>query len=87
MATVHIPAAMRTLTGGLSHVEASGETVLTVVRDLEARHPGFEVRVLDGDRLRAGLAVFLNGEQVPPHLRSRVVAEDRIYFAPAIGGG
>ena len=87
MAIVHIPAAMRSLTGGEVRVSIPGETLREVMDGLEARYPGLRDRLLDGEKLKAGLAVFVNGEIPSAGLRARLSPEAEIYFAPAIAGG
>jgi molybdopterin converting factor small subunit len=41
MARVFIPAALRSLAGGLDEVQVSAGTVREIVDQLEARYPGF----------------------------------------------
>src|SRR5438270_6622292 len=64
MATVHIPAPMRSLTGGETEVVAPGETLRELIENLEAAYPGIKARLVDGDRIRANLATFVDGIQV-----------------------
>lgn len=87
MATVHIPATMRPLTGGRATVTVPGETVREIIEGLEAAYPGTRARLMEGDRLRAGLAVFVDGEVPAAGLRARVRPDSEIHFAPAIAGG
>ncbi len=92
MATVHIPALLRDLTGGAERVEvemAAGETltVREVVARIEAMHPGMELRLLEEDDLAAGLAVFIDGEQAGLKLNAKVRPEDEVFFLPPIAGG
>ena len=55
--TVRVPTTLRTLTGGASEVTLEGATVGEVLTALEAAHPGFKDRLLDGD---GGLRRFVN---------------------------
>jgi sulfur-carrier protein len=87
MATVHIPAPMRTLTGGQVEVQALGATLGEVIESLEAAYPGLKERLTEGSRLRPALAVFVDGEMVPAFLTTKVGVEAEIYIAPAISGG
>ncbi len=87
MATVHIPAPMRTLTGGATTVTVAGATLGEVVEALEAAHPGLRARLMNGDRIRGNLAVFVDGTQASSDLRTRLGESAEIYFAPAIAGG
>ncbi|HLK55717.1 MAG TPA: MoaD/ThiS family protein [Chthonomonadaceae bacterium] len=87
MAVVHIPAPLRSLTGGETDVVVPGATLAEVVEALEERFPGLKSRLTEGDRIRPGMAVFVGGVQTPFHLSTRVPADAEIYFAPAISGG
>lgn len=87
MAVVHIPAAMRSLTGGVAQATVSGATLGEVIDRLEADYPGLKSRLADGERLRSGLAAFVDGVQVSPLLSTRIGQDAEIYFAPAIAGG
>ncbi len=87
MAEVHIPAALRSLTGGEANLSAPGETLREVIEGLDARYPGLKSRLVAGDRLSPGLAVFVDGELPTTGLRTKVSPSAEIYFAPAIAGG
>src|SRR5438094_612103 len=80
MPIVYIPAAMRALTGGESKVSVGGETLREVLDRLDEAHPGLKSRLVDGDRLVAGLAVFVDGSVPAGGLRARVGADAEIYF-------
>jgi molybdopterin synthase sulfur carrier subunit len=87
MATVNIPAAMRSLTGGESEVVIPGKTLGEVIESLEAAYPGLKSRLVEGERIRPGLATFVDGVNVSYHLTTHVPDNAEIYFAPAIAGG
>ncbi|HZO88974.1 MAG TPA: MoaD/ThiS family protein [Chthonomonadaceae bacterium] len=87
MATVYIPAAMRPAAGGATEAVVPGRTLGEVIENLEAAYPGLKSRLAQEDRLRPGLAAFVNGVSVPPGLSTRVPEDAEIYFAPAIAGG
>ncbi len=87
MVTVHIPAAMRILTLGEAQVSAEGSTLREVIEHLEAHFPGLQSRLAEEERLRSGLAAFVNGVSVRPLLSTRIPEGAEIFFAPAIAGG
>jgi molybdopterin synthase sulfur carrier subunit len=87
MPTVHIPAAMRPVTGDRSTVVVTGETLAAVIDGLEAEFPGIKARLVDGEKLRSGMAVFVDGVMASTGLRTRLKEESEVYFAPAIAGG
>ncbi len=64
-ATVHLPALLRDLAAGASHVEVKGSTVRAVLAALDERYPGMAVRVLDEHGgLLGHVLVFVDGEDV-----------------------
>jgi len=87
MPKVHIPAAMRSLTGGAAEVVVAGKTLAEVIDRLEERYPGIKSRMTEGGKLRRGLAAFVNDQSPNAGLKTAVGPEDEIYFAPAIAGG
>src|SRR5688500_16302070 len=87
MAAVHLPSPLRSFTAGQSPVEASGATVGEVIDDLERRFPGLRERLVEGEKLRRGLAVFVNDQAPLGGLAAKVPEGASVYFAPAIAGG
>ena len=87
MAVFHVPAALRKLTGGETKVSAPGTTLAEAIDALDALHPGVKERLVDGGRMRAGMAVFVDGETPANGLRARLNPGSEIHFAPAIAGG
>jgi molybdopterin synthase sulfur carrier subunit len=87
MPVVWIPALLRDLTGGQERVTVPGETVRQVIEHLEVRFPGIQDRLLEGDRLRPGLAVVVDGEVSRERLRHRLTETSEVHFVPAISGG
>ena len=74
MALVHIPTPLRSLTGGASKVTVAGSSVRAIVDALEAVYPGIRARLVQDDRLRQGLAVFVDGANSRRRLRTKVAA-------------
>jgi molybdopterin converting factor small subunit len=87
MATVHIPAPLRSLTGGATEVVASGGTLGEVIEELDRLHPGLKSRLVEGERVRPSMATFVDGVQSQPYLSTKVKENADIYFTPAIAGG
>ena len=87
MPIVFIPSLMRGLTRGLSRVEVAGRTVGEAIDSLELAYPGVRARLIDGDRLGAGIAVAVDGEIVVLGLAERLGESSEVHFLPAIGGG
>ena len=87
MPTVAIPALMRNLTGGKESVTLPGATVREVIDNLENHYPGMKVRLCEEDRLKPGIAVYIDGILTRGSIREKVDADAEIHFLPAISGG
>lgn len=87
MAIVNIPSAMRKLTGGLAKVEVPGATLGEALEALDRLHPGIRDRLVEGDRIRGGLALFVDNEMPRTGLRTPLKDNSEVYFAPAVAGG
>jgi molybdopterin converting factor small subunit len=84
---VWVPAVHRDLTRGCEVIEAAGGDVRSVLAALEARFPGLWGRLVEGDRLRAGIVVAVNGEVSPLGLRQRLEGPSEIHILRAAAGG
>src|SRR5262249_31913987 len=87
MPRVFIPPLMRSLTDGAEQVEGPGANVRQIVANLEARHPGIRERLCEGDVLKPGLAVAVDGNVTSLGLLQKVQEASEVHFLPAIGGG
>lgn len=87
MATVFIPPLMRPLANGLHRVEVEGTTLRQVIDSLERNYPGMKERLCEGDELKPGIAVGVDGIMGTLGLRQKVQPQSEIHFLPAIGGG
>ena len=90
-ATVQIFTDLSGLTAGVYRgavtVRVPGATLGEVVEALETRYPGLQTRLVEGERIRPGLAVFVEGVQASFLLSTRLSENAEIYFAPAVAGG
>ena len=88
--TVRVPTTLRTLTSGNSEIEVEGGTVREVLDALEAKHPGFQDRLLDDE---GGLRRFVNLYVADDDVRFRegmdtaVAVGDTVSIIPAVAGG
>ena len=87
MPVVHIPALLFSLTGGDKEVSVTGITVEALIDELETRYPGIKKRLVEGERLRAGLSVFVDGSVRREGLKCEVSPQSDVHFIPAIAGG
>ncbi|HEX2029405.1 MAG TPA: MoaD/ThiS family protein [Nitriliruptorales bacterium] len=88
--TVRIPSPLRRLSGGDAEVTVEAGDVRGAIAQLEAAHPGFADRLLDGDgRLRRFVNVFVRDEDVrfQQGLDTAVADGDVISIVPAVAGG
>ena len=89
MAVVRIPTVLRPQAGGEARVEVDGATLGEVLRALVAVHPALEERLLDGDRVRGYVNVFVDDEDVRylGGLEAPVGAASEVTIMPAVAGG
>jgi molybdopterin converting factor small subunit len=86
---VRIPTILRTYTGGAKAVESSGSTLDELLKNLDAEHAGIRERLVDGEKLRRFVNVYLNDEDVRflGGLETPVKDGDTVTVLPAVAGG
>ena len=83
---VGIPEPLRGYTRSRS-VEAQGDSVDALLRDLDRRYPGIRFRMVDeADRLRRHVRVFVNQERIRTLDRS-LDPEDEVQILQSLSGG
>ena len=87
MARVFLPSAVRAVFEVQDFVEAPGRNVREVVNALESCYPGIRDRLCEGDELRPGMAVTVDGAGSTLGMLQRVSTDAEIHFLPAITGG
>lgn len=89
MPVVRIPTVLRKHTDGNAKVEASGGTVGEVFDDLTARHPGLREQLLEDDKVRGFINVYVDDEDIRylDGLGSDVESDSEIAIMPAVAGG
>jgi molybdopterin synthase sulfur carrier subunit len=90
MATIRIPSALRTLTGGASDVEVSAATVRDALAELDKRHPGIAAKLLDGGgAVKPFIRIYVRAEDIGGQsgLDTTIGDRDEIDIIPAIAGG
>lgn len=88
--TVRVPPVFRTMTGGTSQVSVEGATVAEVIDGLEAAHPGFKEKLLDGDgNLVRYVNLFVDDDDVRflDGLGTAVPAGGTLSIMQAVAGG
>ena len=86
---VRIPTILRSYTGGAKAVEGSGATLDELLNNLDAAHGGLRDRLVDGEKLRRFVNVYLNDEDVRflGGLETSVKDGDTVTVLPAVAGG
>lgn len=87
MPRVFIPPLLRTLTDGHDVIDVPGQSVAEVLDSLDQQFPGVRARLVEGDRLKPGLAVGIGTRVSARGLSSKLAPDDEVHFLPAIGGG
>jgi molybdopterin converting factor small subunit len=86
---VRIPTILRSYTGGAKAVDSSGSTLDELLKNLDAAHAGIRERLVDGEKLRRFVNVYLNDEDVRflGGLETPVKDGDTVTVLPAVAGG
>jgi len=86
---VRIPTILRSYTGGAKAVEGSGATLDELLDNLDTAHGGLRERLVDGEKLRRFVNVYLNDEDVRflGGLETPVKDGDTVTVLPAVAGG
>ncbi len=88
--TVRIPTPLRRLTQNQPEVEAEGDTVESLIENLEANYPGIKERICDeSGNVRRFVNIYLNDEDIRflDGTATAVKDGDDISIIPAIAGG
>lgn len=81
MATVHLAAAHRELTGGVGEVEVDAPTVRRLIRILDEKFPGL------GQRLAEASSVAINGEIIADAEFEEIPEGAEVHFLDMLQGG
>jgi len=90
MANVRIPQPLRNLTGDKSTVTAGGDTLSSLIKELEATYPGIKERLLDDTgEIRRFVNIYVNGDDVRflDGLGTSLKDADEVSIVPAVAGG
>jgi molybdopterin converting factor small subunit len=91
MAQIRVPTMLRPSVGGERVLAAEGRTLRELIRNLDARHPGFAGQLLDAEtgEQRRFVNLYVNDEDVRylNGLDTPVEEGDIISILPAVAGG
>ena len=88
--SVRIPTILRTYTGGVSEVEANGDTLAAVLDDLDTNYSGIKGRIVDEQgALRRFVNVYVGNDDVRflESLDTKTPDGTQISVIPAVAGG
>lgn len=88
--TIRIPTTLRPLSGGVSTVQVEGSTLGEILKSLNAAHPGFSDRLLDGDgNLHKFVNIFVADDDVRymQGLETKIASGQTVSIIPAVAGG
>ena len=86
---VRVPTILRTYTGGEKVVSGNGATLTELIDDVESNHSGIKNRLVENDKLRRFVNVYVNDEDVrfSGGLDSELSDGDVVVILPAVAGG
>ncbi len=89
MASIRVPSALRSFTGGASDVEITASTVRDAIAELDKKHPGIAAKVLDKGNVKPFIRIFVGSDDIGElgGLDAKVSDRDEISIVPAIAGG
>ena len=88
MPVLHVPAPLRSLSGGRERIEVEAATLREVFRAVAVEYPELTARIVNEDGLRPDIAVAIDGSILDEGgLTESVRPDTEIYLVPPIGGG
>lgn len=89
MASIRVPSALRSFTGGASDVEITASTVRDALAELEKKHPGIGAKLLSDGNVKPFIRIFVGPDDIGElgGLDAKVSDRDEISIVPAIAGG
>ena len=84
---VALPTPLADYTNGARDVEAVGDTLDHLLRDLDRQYPGIRFRMIDEqDRIRAHIKLFVNAE-LERSLDAPLTGRESVIIVAALSGG
>ncbi len=87
MVTVFIPYNLRRFTADATQVEVEAATLGELVEKLESKFAGIAAELLEGDRIRPGLALICDGAPARFGLKEKLQQGGEVHIVAAIAGG
>lgn len=87
MTTVRIPKPMQIYTNDRDVVQVGGKNMRKLINELEKNYPGMKAALVEGEKLKPGIAIVLDGKISRLGLHQPLSEENEVVFIPAISGG
>lgn len=86
---VRIPTPLQRLTQGKEELEGKPGTIIDLLRELDKNYPGLFERVVEGDKIRRFINIYLNEEDIRFLQAEKTLVKegDEVSIIPAIAGG
>ena len=87
---VRVPTILRSYTGGAKTVDGSGDTLASLIDDLDAKHNGLKGRLITPEGgLHRFVNIYVNDEDVRflGGLEASLADGDQVVVLPAVAGG
>ena len=86
MATVHIPALLRPLTGGIAELQAAGSTLREIIADVIRQQPGLSDRIADASGILPEIMIAI-GDTEALSIDTAVPEGAEVWILPSLAGG
>lgn len=89
MASIRVPSALRSFTGGASDIEITASTVRDALAELEKKHPGIGAKLMTDGAVKPFIRIFVGPDDIGElgGLDAKITDRDEISIVPAIAGG
>lgn len=90
MPTVHFTQALQRFFDDLDSLETSGQSISTILTDIDSRWPGIRNYIVDDQgKLRKHVNIFIDGELIQDRegLTDPISPDSEVYFFQALSGG
>lgn len=89
MASIRVPSALRSFTGGASDIEITASTVRDALAELEKKHPGIGAKLMTDGAVKPFIRIFVGPDDIGElgGLDAKISDRDEISIVPAIAGG
>tara|TARA_B100001142_G_C14262107_1_gene627441 strand:- start:344 stop:607 length:264 start_codon:yes stop_codon:yes gene_type:complete len=87
MAKLFLPYHLKKATNDEDYVEVKGKNLREVIDNLEEMYPGTKEHLVDGNRIKPGLAAICGYSATRKGLLQELEDDTEVHFLPSIAGG